>query len=321
MKVDGDVDRYKDGLLILLRGILMGAADVVPGVSGGTIAFITGIYYRLLSALANISWSLWPVFLKEGGLAVWKKVDGGFLMLLCSGILLSIASLAQLISWLLVNYAEPLWALFFGLILASAWLLVKDIRAGFVHDHHPAILVCIGLVGAIFALILTLVIPIEVAPSRIMLFFAGAIAICAMILPGISGSFILLLMGLYGPVLNAIKQFDLGVLGIFCCGCLVGLLSMARLLNWLFKQYSAAISVFLVGIMLGSLNKIWPWKVAVTHRMNSHGEAVPLIQNNVMPFQYFDLTGHDPHLELVVILFISGLCAVLFLEKVTANEK
>lgn len=299
----------------------MGAADIVPGVSGGTIAFITGIYFRLLSALANISWPLWPLWRKEGFMAVWKTIDGNFLLVLVLGILLSVRSLAELISWLLLTYSEPLWALFFGLIIASAWVLLKNTQSVFLVPEKRVKLVLIGLVGAFFALILTLVVPVEIAPTPLVLFLAGATAISAMILPGISGSFMLLLMGLYGPVLNAIKQLDLGVLGLFLCGCLVGLLSVARILSWLFKNYSAAVSVFLVGIMVGSLNKVWPWKVTVTTRVNSHGEEVPLIQNNIMPFNYTEFTGNDPHMGLVILLFIGGIFAVLLLDKVTASEK
>lgn len=307
-------------VVLFLKGALMGAADIVPGVSGGTVAFITGIYQRLLHAISSVSWSLVAVLRQEGWRAAWQALDGTFLTVLAMGVVASIVSLAKGISWLLKSYPEPLWAFFFGLILASAWFLFR----GLLYARHANWLKlgAVMLVGVIFALLLTEIAPVEMDPQPVVLFFAGAIAICAMILPGISGSFMLLLMGLYGPVLEAIKSFELGVLAVFAAGCLVGLLSFARLLNWLFNRFHYEVVACLVGVMIGSLNKVWPWKETLTVRINSHGESVPLLQSNLLPMDYLTVTGQEPRMGLAIVLMLLGVTVVLGLGKLAQmNEQ
>ena len=312
---------------LFFKGMGMGAADIVPGVSGGTIAFITGIYHRLLLAISSISLRSLKLLRSDGLAAAWRSIDGTFLTVLALGVVVSILSLARLISFLLQNHAEPLWSFFFGLIIASAVLLVKSIppvaeneKNTPVADGHGKLqwraikLLLIGGGGLVFAYGLTELSPAQIDPTATMLFFAGAIAISAMILPGISGSFILVLLGLYEPILNAIKSFDLVSVGIFMGGCLVGILCFARLLSWLMSLYQREVFAFLIGIMIGSLNKVWPWKETLTFRINSHGEQVPLMQANVLPHEYLAITGIEPNVLICVISVVIGAGMVMSIE-------
>ncbi len=323
-------EQSKNGLAwfaLFLKGMAMGAADIVPGVSGGTIAFITGIYQRLLAAIASVSWSVISVLRTEGLPAAWRTVDGTFLLVLLLGIGTSIVSFASLLSWVLATHPIPLWSFFFGLILASAWLLISELfgearEGGPTRERgvRPFGLGLYLIIGVIFAFLLTVAVPVTVEPTHLVLFFAGAVAICAMILPGISGSFMLLLMGLYAPVLTAIKTFDLQVIGLFAVGCLVGILSFARILSWLFLRYRHEVIALLVGIMLGSLNKVWPWKETMTTRINSHGEEVPLLQVNVAPFDYVERVGQEPFLMAAGVMVLMGMLLVLGLDKVNRRQ-
>ncbi|MEH6566156.1 MAG: DUF368 domain-containing protein [Halopseudomonas sp.] len=275
----------REYILIFLRGLAMGAADVVPGVSGGTIAFISGIYDRLLAAIAACTPDklLW---LARGRVReTWKAIDGGFLFTLLAGIVCSIATLARLISYLLAEYGLLVWSFFFGLILISVYLVGREIVRWNIWT------VAALVAGGVFAYLITVASPLALNASPLALFFGGAIAICAMILPGISGSFILLLLGLYSGVLQAVRSFDAVLLGCFMLGCLVGILSFSRLLGWLLAHARNITLAFLTGLMIGSLNKVWPWKQTLTWRTDSHGEAVPLLQSNLLPAQYQSVMG------------------------------
>jgi putative membrane protein len=256
----------------------MGAADIVPGVSGGTIALIAGIYQRLINALGSIGPSLWQVFRADGGikglLAVWRQVDATFLLVLLLGIVTSFATLAGMIKYLLDNQPLLIWSFFFGLVVATVVILLSEIKRW---TAARASLFIAGLLIAVFISQL----PISSAtPSLPYLFFAGAIAICAMILPGISGSFILLLMGAYDAVLEAVDTFNLTVVFTLMAGMLTGLLLFTRLLKWLLSKYYQATLALLTGFIAGSLVKVWPWKVDALGTLNS--EAT----HNVMPWHY-----------------------------------
>jgi putative membrane protein len=256
----------------------MGAADIVPGVSGGTIALIAGIYQRLINALGSIGPSLWQVFRTDGGikglLAVWRQVDATFLLVLLLGIVTSFATLAGMIKYLLDNQPLLIWSFFFGLVVATVVILLSEIKRW---TAARASLFIAGLLIAVFISQL----PISSAtPSLPYLFFAGAIAICAMILPGISGSFILLLMGAYDAVLEAVDTFNLTVIFTLMAGMLTGLLLFTRLLKWLLSKYYQATLALLTGFIAGSLVKVWPWKVDALGTLNS--EAT----HNVMPWHY-----------------------------------
>lgn len=297
----------KNALLLYVKGMAMGAADVVPGVSGGTVAFITGIYDELLRSIAAVPNAVGPLL--RGRLAeAWRTANATFLVILFAGIITSILSLAKVISYLLEHHPIPVWSFFFGLILVSVHLVGKQIER---RSLSRLISLCLGI-G--FAYWITVAAPMQWSASPVSLFFAGAIAICAMILPGISGSFILVLLGLYPVILGAVKALDLGVMLTFAGGCLVGLLSFARILSWILNRWRDLTLAFLTGLMLGSLNKVWPWKETLTWRTNSHGEQVPLLQQNLLPGTYGDLTGQDPQLLLAIMLAGAGIALVLGLE-------
>jgi len=297
----------KNALLLYVKGMAMGAADVVPGVSGGTVAFITGIYDELLRSIGAVPNAM-PALLKGRVAEAWRTANATFLLVLLAGILTSVLSLAKLITYLLDQHPIPVWSFFFGLILVSVHLVSKEIQR---RNLSRLISLCLGI-G--FAYWITVAAAVQWSASSISLFFAGAIAICAMILPGISGSFILVLLGLYPVVLGAVKALDLGVMVTFATGCLVGLLSFARVLSWVLRRWRDLTLAFLTGLMLGSLNKVWPWKETLAWRTNSHGEPVPLLEQNLLPGAYGDLTGQDPQLLLAILLAGAGIALVLGLE-------
>jgi putative membrane protein len=291
----------------------MGAADVVPGVSGGTIAFISGIYEELIDTLNNINFSLLKHLKQEGIKSTWKKANGSFLIALLSGVFVSIISLAKGVEWLLEHQPILLWAFFFGLVLASIIYIGKQIKTK-PSDYK---LFLAMTVGAIVAYLITTLNPAETSDTNLFLFFAGALAICAMILPGISGSFILVIIGAYSPVLEALNSRNLKMILIFGAGAVVGLLSFSKLLKWLFEKYHRLTLAVITGFMIGSLNKIWPWKIALTFRTNSKGVQVPLNEESISPFNF----DGDPQLLQAIVLMVFGVLIILILEKISAKKK
>jgi putative membrane protein len=302
-------------IVTFLKGMAMGAADVIPGVSGGTIAFITGIYQRLLIALSSIGPALWPLFRTEGFAAVWRRMDGAFLLALFSGVLTSIVLLASLISHLLATYPHLLWGFFFGLILGSAIFILRV--AGTISPVHWVVL----LASAVIAWLITDLTPVSIEPNVLNLFVGGVVAISAMILPGLSGSFLLLMFGLYPPIMDAIKTFDFEILGVFAAGCVVGLLLFSRVLSYLMARYYTMLMVALTGLMLGALNKVWPWKETVSYRTNSHGEETPLVQINVGPAEFAEVSGLDPQILAVLLLSLAGVVLIVVLNRFKAPDQ
>ena len=286
----------------------MGAADVVPGVSGGTIAFITGIYGQLLESISAFSSiDTYKLLLAREFSAFWQRVNGAFVLVLLSGIATSILSFARIISYLLKAHPEMLWSFFFGLVLVSCFFVGKEVSRW---DWQT--ITCL-IIGAVVAYIITDLPPAALEPSYSMVFFSGAIAICAMILPGISGSFILLTMGMYSHIIGAIKDLDLLVITIFSAGNAVGILVFSRFLNWLLHKHMSVTLAFLTGLLVGSLNKVWPWKQTLSYRTNSHGQEVPYIQENVWPTAYQSLTGSEAYLVEGLGLMGFGVLLVLLL--------
>ena len=287
----------------------MGAADVVPGVSGGTIAFISGIYEELIRSINAINFSLIPTWRKEGFPAFWKQANGGFLLSLLTGIAISIGSLAKFISWLLENQPVLLWSFFFGLVLASIFVVARAI------ERWNLGIITILLAGAALAWYITGLSPIENTSSLPFLFISGALAICAMILPGISGAFILVLLGSYKTVLDAVHQRNLLLLATVAVGALFGLLSFARLLKWMFNNYKNLTLSLLTGFILGSLNKIWPWKAVLEAR--EYGEKLIVVrETNVSPLAY----KGDPQILLALLLAILGFSLIFVLEKLASKK-
>ncbi len=292
----------------------MGAADVVPGVSGGTIAFITGIYDTLLESIRRINPSILGIWKRDGFKAAFDHINGFFLIALFGGILTSILSLAKFISWALETHPVPVWSFFFGLIMVSVYHMIKQV------EQKTLSRFVFLLLGAVFAYSITVLKPLQMDPTSINIFFAGCIAICAMILPGISGSFILLLLGMYTPVLGAVKGLQIDVMALFAMGCLIGLLSFSHVLSWLLKRYRDFALVFLTGLMLGTLPKLWPWKETISWRINSKGEQVPLIQENLSPFNFESVTGQPSQLAIAIVLMLAAVGLVLALEKIAESS-
>lgn len=300
---------------VFLRGCAMGAADIVPGVSGGTIAFISGIYERLLAAIANAPAVLLAFLKHRQPGRFWQELDGSFLLTLLAGVLSSVAMLAGLISFWLEHQPIRLWSFFFGLILAAIVYVGRQIGR-----FTPAVVLALAT-GAVVSFGITLMVPGQVTVTALTVFLAGAIAICAMILPGISGSFILLLMGMYAPVVNAIDERAFLTLGIFAAGCLTGLLLFSRLISWALSRFHALALALLTGFMVGSLNKVWPWKLTREWGEDRHGDPLPLVQENVSPMDYSVLVGEPHHLTSALALAAVGIVLVLGLEWVGARQR
>ncbi len=295
---------FLDYLILVFKGMGMGAADVVPGVSGGTIAFISGIYEELIASIKSISLNTLKTLRKEGLKAAWKSINGNFLLAVFSGIFLSIFTLTKLIKYLLENQPVAVWSFFFGLIIASVYFVGKQIK------NWDAKTIGGLVIGTAVAFWITTISSEAQIGNKAFFFISGMIAICAMILPGISGSFILLLLGSYYAVLNAVHDKDFIILGIFALGCLVGLLAFSRLLDFLFKRFKEITFAVLTGFLIGSLNKIWPWKETIKYRLDSKGEQVPFIQENVLPGDY---PGDSMFLLALSLMFV-GIGLILILE-------
>ncbi len=300
----------KKYLMLVLKGMGMGAADVVPGVSGGTIAFITGIYEELINSIKSINLATIKLLFSDGFSAFWKAVNGNFLLSIVIGIGISVLSLAKLLKFILENYPELIWSFFFGLIVASAIYVAKQIKSWNVGS-------IISLVaGIVVAYIITEITPAETTNAWWFIFLSGAIAICAMILPGISGSFILLLMGKYAYIIGAVSDLKIGILAIFLSGAVVGIISFSNLLSWLLKKYHNQTIAVLAGFMVGSLNKVWPWKNTLETFIDRHGIVKPLIQENVLPGNY----SGEPFLLMAIALAILGFILIFVVERF-ANDK
>lgn len=287
----------------------MGAADVVPGVSGGTIAFISGIYEELISSINNINISLLKTLQKDGLKAFWKQLNGNFLLALFIGIFISLFSLATLVSWLLEHQPVLLWSFFFGLVTASIFLVGKEIK------KWGAVTIIMLVFGAAIAYYITTLPPTENTESLPFLFLSGALAVCAMILPGISGAFILVLLGSYKTILDAVHQRDITIVATVAVGAIFGLLSFARLLKWMFNHYKNLTLALLTGFILGSLNKIWPWK-KVLETKTFDDKVIPVLEKNVLPTAY----EADPQLLWAILLAITGFSLIFILEKVAAKK-
>ncbi|MCC8361439.1 DUF368 domain-containing protein [Salinimicrobium sediminilitoris] len=294
---------FKDYLILTAKGMAMGAADVVPGVSGGTIAFISGIYEELISTISGVKIGLLQTWKKDGFKAMWTELNGNFIVALLGGILFSIFTVMRLTNYLLEEHPILIWSFFFGLVLASVYYVAKQIKKWTFNVFLFLV------IGAGVALYITSLPPLTAAASDLYLFFAGAIAICAMILPGISGAFILVLLGAYKTVSEAAHEFDLKILGIVALGAVFGLLSFSRLLKWLFANYSTLTLATLTGFIAGSLNKIWPWKLQLeTVRIGD--KIITLRDESVMPWNF----EAEPHTLPAMVLMLAGFALILILE-------
>lgn len=288
----------------------MGAADVVPGVSGGTIAFITGIYEELLESIRSVNKD-WLLLLKQFRIKeAFQHINGPFLFVLVAGILSSAFTVGPLVADSLERFPIQTWSFFFGLIVISCLSVARQAAPWNWKNLLAAIL------GAAIAYFVTIATPAQTPEALWFIFLCGAIAICAMILPGISGAFILLLLGKYKFIFESISEMDIPVILAFFFGLVVGLLSFARGLSWLLKHHHNVTVGLLAGFMVGSLNKIWPWKEVISFRVNHHNEQVPLITKNILPTDFQAITGQEPHILQAVLFVGLGVILVVALEKI-----
>ena len=309
------MQNFKKYFFIYLKGIGMGSADVVPGVSGGTIAFITGIYETLLNSIQKVDLEAFTLLKKFQIKALWNHLNGNFLFPLLAGIGTSVITLAGIIIRLLETYPIQVWSFFFGLIIISALIVLKEIK-----QWNIGVFLAI-IVGGVLAYFITSSTPAETPEASWFLFIAGAVAICAMILPGISGSFILLLFGKYEYVLSALKEFRVMDILAFAAGCIVGILSFSRLVSWLFKKYHQITIGVLAGFMLGSLYKVWPWKETLKTYVDRHGEVKPLIEGNIFPDEYLAKKGAEPFFLQAVLFAAGGLLLVFAIDRIAVMFK
>jgi len=299
---------FKDYLGIVLRGFLMGASDVVPGVSGGTMAFILGIYEELIDAIKSIDIKFFRLLLTLKFKEALEIVPWKFLLSVLTGILLAIFSLAKGLEWLLENKPVLLWSFFFGLVLASVLMVSKRITRWHAGTITAVLLATLGaywLVGLV---------PTETPTAPWFVFLSGAIAICAMILPGISGSFILVLLGKYQYILSAVNQRDFVTLAIFAVGAGLGIITFAQLLSWLFKRHHNLTIAMLTGLMLGSLRKVWPWKETLSTIADRHGNLIPVEQVNVLPAALTADVG------FAIALAVLGFAIVFAMENIASRQ-
>ncbi|WP_299779893.1 DUF368 domain-containing protein [uncultured Formosa sp.] len=327
--------QLKDYLIISLKGLAMGAADAVPGVSGGTIAFISGIYEELIATISGVNLSLFKTLKTQGFSSFWTQLNGNFILALLSGIVVSFISFMRVAKYLLEHHPIYIWSFFFGLIIASIFFVGKQIEKW----NIAAVLSLIT--GAVLAYYITTLPSLNSSENPWFLFFAGAIAICAMILPGISGSFILLILGAYKTLSDALHDFDVKKIILFVSGALIGLLSFSHLLKWLFKHYHNTTLAVLTGFIFGSLNKVWPWKLTTTVLEKSTGHILPftevsklgtlsifeqqtqttdlyktIVERSTLPSIYADMNQINAHLIPAIGLMIAGFLTIFILERV-----
>ncbi len=285
----------------------MGAADVVPGVSGGTIAFITGIYEELINSIKSINLTAIKLLLSFKLAEFWKAINGTFLISVFIGVGISVFSLAKGLEYLLHHYPILVWSFFFGLIVASAIYVARSIK------RWKADTVIGGLAGIVIAFMITVISPAEVEnPSYWFIFISGMIAICAMILPGISGSFILVLLGMYKFILGEVGDLNFVVIGIFMVGAAIGIIAFSNVLSWLLKKYHNTTIALLAGFMVGSLNKVWPWKE----------EASEIdLGSNILPGTYEQITGHEAWLLGAIVLAVAGFALIFVVEGIGKKLK
>ena len=302
--------KFSRYIVLALKGCAMGMADVVPGVSGGTIAFISGIYEELLDSIRSVDASALRLLLRFRLAEFWRHINGRFLLPVLLGIAVAIFSLARLMTYLLTNHPIAIWSFFFGLIVASALLVARQIGRW---DWRTVLAFAVGAAAAWWITVAT---PAETPDDWWFVMLSGAIAICAMILPGISGAFILLLLGKYQYIMHAVGEFDIPVIAVFVIGAAAGIISFSHLLSWLLKHWHDVTVAVLMGFMVGSLNKVWPWKETVETYLDSHGIAQPLVQNNIAPGTFEQLTGQPSLLVQAILLGIVGFLVIYGIELV-----
>ena len=289
-------------LILAIKGFCMGAANVIPGVSGGTMALILGIYEELIDAIRSLNLKFLRLIALLKIRDALSSVSWLFLLPVGLGILLATLSLAKGLSWLLDNYTVIVWSFFFGLILSSIFTVGRVVK-----KWRTPTFVATGL-GTVAAYFLFSLVPVATPDAPWFIFVSGFLAICAMILPGVSGAYILVLLGKYHYILEAVNNKEFGTLLILTAGALVGLLSFVRVIGWVLKRYHDLTMAILIGLMLGSLRRIWPWKETLTTLLDSHGKQIPPVQTNILPPSFSSEVG------LALLLMFIGFVVVFSLD-------
>ncbi|WP_136068777.1 DUF368 domain-containing protein [Modicisalibacter radicis] len=306
----------KRALSLFFKGAGMGAADAVPGVSGGTIAFVTGIYEELIDTIRRFGPAGYAAWRRDGLRGLAEHLNLAFLIPLLLGIGASLVSIAHLVTYLMDNQPLLLNAFFFGLVLASAVVVTRHINGW--RLWHVLLLA----LGMLLAQLLPGLMPALSGLGALQLVVGGAIAISAMLLPGVSGSFLLLSMGLYGTVMTGIKSLDIGLILQFGIGCLIGLATCSRLLAWLFRHHHAATLQLLAGFIVGSLPLLWPWREMTRYQLGAEQQIIPLDYRFLWPDDYAALTGEPAQLWSALALMACGLVLVLVVgERSTSSFK
>ncbi len=286
----------------------MGTADLVPGVSGGTIALISGIYYRLIKAIRCCDLIALKFLLSGNIKQFWNRLDGGFLVILISGILVSLFSLARIVEVLLADYPLPIWSCFFGLILASALFLIHKI------DHLSFFRSFLLLTGIILSASVALLPELALVGGWEIIVISGFVAIVAMILPGISGSFILVLLGMYPSLIKAISEIDLFFLSLFFGGAITGLIVFSRVLTVLLAKANDATMAVMSGFLLGSLPMVWPWKKEFGKYYDEDGNPLSFQSSPISPWEYSDYHGVASQVEFCILVMLLGFVSICALE-------
>lgn len=310
-------------IITALKGFGMGAANIVPGVSGGTIALLTGIYTELIEAINQfLVTANWKLFLQGNIKEFWKKIHGNFLAALAIGVGLSLISMAKVMEYAIIHHPVQTWAFFFGLIIASSIYMLSDIKSLKIKD------LLFSFIGGALGVAISTLSPTNTPDGLWFVFICGAISICTMILPGISGSFILVLLGKYEYIINALNTLNLPVLLVFALGCAIGILAFAKFLHWLLANYERQTMLILIGFVLGSLVKVWPWNdmkaVAKAHFLSEPG-----IDSNAAEYAVEELISQGVDLKSTVNMHtaeaiawaIAGLALVWGLEALSKKYK
>ncbi len=305
----------KKYVMTALKGCAMGMADVVPGVSGGTIAFISGIYEELIESIKSIDLKALKLLFTGRFRQFVDKVNGRFLLSLAVGIGIAIVTMARLMTYMLTCHPIVTWSFFFGLIIASALTVGREVHRW---SFGPVLTL---VLGAALSYWITVVSPASTPEDWWFIVLSGAIAICAMILPGISGAFILLLLGKYMYIMTAVTELRIGVLLLFGVGAVAGIVSFSHVLSWLLHKWHDATVTMLMGFMIGSLNKVWPWKECLETYTDSHGAIHPLVERNVSPAVFEQLNSADAHLLEAVAMCIAGFALIYVIEFIGARLK
>ena len=315
IKQDVELRKPKDYILLYLKGLSMGAADVVPGVAGGTVAFLSGIYEEIVYSLNNIDRESVKLLIQRDPEGFWKRINGNFLTVVFAGILTSFLTLAKLMGFLLRQNQILVNSFFFGLILLSAPLVLREIKSW----NLQMILAFLAGVGVAYSM--TLLSPVQSPNTWWFIFFVGILVVCATFLPGISGSFMLLLLGKYQYLIQSVANFNVLVIIIFVAGCMVGLFGFSRFLVWALEKHRPATVALLAGLMLGALNKVWPWRAVIEYATNRKGEQVPAFDKSILPWNYVVQTGKDPQVFQAVLMMAIGFFIVFLIHKIAVRFK